>query len=51
MLLSLQQRSEREGFTDHHWFSPILHKVGSAGSSGFLEADLGPIALFAQHCG
>lgn len=51
MLLSLQQRSEREGFTGHHWFSPSLHKVGTAGSSGFLEADLIPIALFAQHCG
>lgn len=51
MLLSLLQRSEREGFTDHHWFSPILHKLGTAGSSGFLEADLVPVALFAQYCG
>ena len=46
---SLQQRSKRERFYWMEWFSPILHKVGSAGSTVSLEADISPIVLLAQH--
>lgn len=49
MPFSLKQRVKEKACTEQHWFSPILHQVGNAGSTGSVGADLVPIVLLAQH--